>query len=115
MERRQTEKVVLCHPDYCNLAAGFMADFEICIVLKMIIEENKNSPSPFESGQRGAILYTYSLFWNLQLLPGVNRIRGQPIQRLNFLVPRAAAKLFGSDAPEGVALDHGVGFIGCRG
>lgn len=53
------------------------------------------------------------LFRQFQLLPGVDGVRAQPIQRLDFLVPRAAAELFGSDAPERVSLDHGVGFI-CR-
>lgn len=75
----------------------------------------KTAPHRPKVDSEGADWQTYLLFRNLQLLPGVNGVRAQPIERLDFLVPRAAAKLLGGDAPEGVALDHGVGFIGCRG
>lgn len=81
----------------------------------MFKNKYKKQPLTIHIGQRGADGQTYLLFRNLQLLPGVNGVRAQPIERLDFLVPRAAAKLLGGDAPEGVALDHGVGFISWRG
>lgn len=79
------------------------------------IVDVKNGPLP-STGQRGAVwqpVFTFSGF-SVSARRRLDGVRGHAVQRLDFLVPLAAAEFFGGDAPERVALSHGVDLISSR-